>query len=127
MPIPPLRPKARQCFSGGQILVDLSGVGAFRSDLKVAASGRPFASLTREYALFRHWRREALFDSVQIAFIKNRGPERGRTAGLLNAIEALYQLSYRPENLPKYNTNRCSIQNAIKPINAARSSSPEPL
>ena len=24
------------------------------------------------------------------------GPERSRTAGLLNAIEALYQLSYRP-------------------------------
>ena len=30
---------------------------------------------------------------------KNGGPERSRTADLLNAIEALYQLSYRPEFL----------------------------
>ena len=29
----------------------------------------------------------------------NGGPERSRTADLLNAIEALYQLSYRPESL----------------------------
>ena len=29
---------------------------------------------------------------------KNHGPERDRTAGLLNAIETLYQLSYRPES-----------------------------
>ena len=26
------------------------------------------------------------------------GPERGRTADLLNANQALYQLSYRPDN-----------------------------
>ena len=31
-----------------------------------------------------------------IKFVRQRGPKRDRTADLLNAIQALYQLSYSP-------------------------------
>ena len=39
-----------------------------------------------------------------------RGAKESRTPDLLHAMQALYQLSYNPEDAHKYRMNRCTCQ-----------------
>ena len=95
--------------------MDLSGVASYASLDSI--SSLTFANLGEAPVgqPSRRWDSECLFGTRLLTrrrdsystplpnrcLTKNYGPERGRTAGLLNAIEALYQLSYRP-NLFQY-------------------------
>ena len=53
------------------------------------------------------------FAMVGYGFISG-GAKESRTPDLLHAMQALYQLSYNPEDAHKYRMNRCTCQELIR-------------